>query len=491
MQISNSLQLPGKLAQKFPGAKGLLLLIPLALSVAMGVLIGRGNWIFALLLALAVPMALAFIARPIVGMVIWLLVMPLYRALPSPQLLAWAIYRILPIVILVLALLPRLVTADRKERFKIGLPEISMLLLAMIVPVTILMHGGNTSLTLIHYGDQVLMPVVMYLALRLMRLDRRDINILKWTALVIILIQTVVGFLSWVAPSVLPMEWHHLVGRRTSGTLEDPAVFTTMIMFCATLLLHEAMLRKRGWVQIVCLTAVGVSFLCVFISLERGSWLAGALVLLGMLAFYGRSIMRLLIVSAVVVLVLGGTLFSQHFGLAADRLGETSQIDDRIVVTDAMFQMIQQKPIMGWGFENLNDNIWRFYRRVGGAFIATGRFQTSHNTYLTIMTEQGAVGLLLYALPAIWLLLRSYPALIKKRAWSFEKRSLLAMLWLGLLQNFVVSNFMDMRFFVIGKMLWFMSLGLIANLLNQPEESLDTGRQLAHPGAQPETGADA
>jgi hypothetical protein len=50
---------------------------------------------------------------------------------------------------------------------------------------------------------------------------------------------------------------------------------------------------------------------------------------------------------------------------------------------------------------------------------------------------------------------------------------------------------MDMRFFVIGKMLWFMSLGLIANLLNQPEESLDTGRQLAHPGAQPETGADA
>ena len=42
---------------------------------------------------------------------------------------------------------------------------------------------------------------------------------------------------------------------------------------------------------------------------------------------------------------------------------------------------------------------------------------------------------------------------------------MLVVLWLVLLHGFVVSNFVDMRYLVIGLTLWWLTLGLVANLV--------------------------
>ncbi len=75
------------------------------------------------------------------------------------------------------------------------------------------------------------------------------------------------------------------------------------------------------------------------------------------------------------------------------------------------------------------------------------------------------MGFLLYMLPVAWLFAASLRAWRGPPQMKPARCTLLWILWLALLQHFIVSNFMDMRFFPIGLTLWWMNLGLIANLV--------------------------
>jgi len=172
----------------------------------------------------------------------------------------------------------------------------------------------------------------------------------------------------------------------------------------------------------------------------------------------------------VFIALLGGILFSTQLGMAVKRLNDKGTVDGRVVVTDAMLQMIREKPILGWGYESLNQRIKDYYRSVGGASVIYG-LTTSHNTFLTIFVELGLVGFLFYLLPVVWSLKASYPFLRH----DLRNNYLLAVIWLGALGSFAISNFMDMRFFPIGLTFWWMELGLIANLIQQHSDTHGVG----------------
>ena len=121
---------------------------------------------------------------------------------------------------------------------------------------------------------------------------------------------------------------------------------------------------------------------------------------------------------------------------------------------------------MGWGFNNYDLYYEPFIADVGDLPADLGYRVTSHNTYLTILTELGVIATFLYLFPSLWLLILS------KRAWrrvpshGFTSRRLLVMLWLVMLHMLVVTNFMDMiRFFPFGTTLWWMTQGLIASIV--------------------------
>lgn len=217
-------------------------------------------------------------------------------------------------------------------------------------------------------------------------------------------------------------------------------------------------------IRFILYIAIGLCAIFVFLSLERAAWLGGILVTIGLVILYPKVMVRLIVIGSIVMAILGTGILSTHFSLSVKRFSETSQVYDRIVIFDAMSQMFQQKPMLGWGYETLDQNIQHFYRRVGEASITTS-VVTSHNTYMTVLTELGLIGFTLYLFPVIWWLVLSFkiwPRMPKEGLWS---RSLLAGLWLVMLFNFTVSNFMDMRWFETGITLWWMILGLIANMV--------------------------
>ncbi len=469
MQASHRAQMAVSTAVQFvqgkPLATWLLVFLGLGLAPAVAILISRGQWLYAIAVALVAPGVALFCARPFIGVILWLLVLPLSSALASAEAVYWALHRIMIPCILVLAMLSRALKVGKHPAVRLGPPELAMGILAGLVPSFILLSQTNSRVPLIQYADRILIPFCMYLVMRLMDARERDLRLLQWTVLFIAISQCVIGLLSWFAPQFLPRAWiSYWQGFRTSGSLDNPNVYAVVLIFCATLLFHAAMNRKPGLVRALFLSVCGLSAICVFLSLERAAWLGAAVAIAGLLVLYPRPMLRLISIGLVVMIVLGGGLLSRQVAAASGRIGQQQQIADRVVVSDAMLQMTQIKPAFGWGYGTLNQNIQQYYQRVGDATIAKG-FVTSHNTYLTILVELGLVGFLLYLFPAVWwlvLTVRVWRRMPRAGLWS---RSLLAVLWLAALSSFIVSNLMDMRFFPIGLTLWWMMLGLIANLV--------------------------
>ena len=113
-------------------------IIPLLFSIGLGVVLGflssKGNWAYALIIALLVPLAIIFSSRPFIGVILWLLFMPLSSALPNPDMMYWLIHRILIPFTLVMSIIPRLVNTSRQPLFRLKLPDISLLMLAAYIP---------------------------------------------------------------------------------------------------------------------------------------------------------------------------------------------------------------------------------------------------------------------------------------------------------------------------------------------------------------------
>ena len=222
------------------------------------------------------------------------------------------------------------------------------------------------------------------------------------------------------------------------------------------------MIHKPGYRRYVLLSVFCLGIVSIFLSFSRGSWLGALLALLGLLALYPKHMLPIGMIFLVGAGVLGSTVLSTELSYASERLVVENTIGSRLELSNAQLKMVQVKPFFGWGFENESNFSRQFLSRPSRI---KNPNLSSHNTYLTIWVETGIVGLSLYLFPLVYWLLRvikALPRLPKNGLWS---RALLITLLLITLNQFVASNFMDMRFFSFGLTLWWITLGLIANMV--------------------------
>lgn len=442
----------------------LLILTGMSLGILVAFFIARSDWVIALSLLGIFPFVAVLSASAFSGVLLWFLVMPFISVLPNASLIYWIIYRFIPPILLLLVIFSRNVKARDYPPARMGPPELAMIILAFIVPGYILLVGTNLSVTLIRYADRILIPFCLYLVIRISAPREKQLVQLQWVALFIALSQSLVGFLSWYAPHLLPDAWQYLQGERTTGSLKDPDLYAAMLTFSGVILIHAAVNQKSKLIRLGFFLASGLCAIFAFLSLERAAWLGGVFVVIGLFLLYPKTMLRLTAVGVIAVAILGTGALSLHFALSVDRFRETSPVYDRLVIFDAMVQMVEEKPVLGWGYETLDTNIAQYYRRVGDAQLPR-RVVTSHNTYMTVLTELGLVGFMLYMFPVLWWLVLSivvWKRIPREGLWS---RPLLGIFWLALLFQFIVSNFFDMRWFEIGLALWWLTLGFIANMV--------------------------
>lgn len=463
------------LMERLP-AVGLVLMALLgggALVAAAAWLAATGRAVYILPLLLLIPVGILFLRYPYVGILIWLLVYPFFTKNSSSagSIMHWALYRLFIPGMLWFVLVSYWARVRQMPKIKFGLPDWAMLLFLVwaVGNELLLSQGGVDSFKRLY--DRAFVPFAMYWLIRFLSPTERDLTRLLPVAVVIILIQSAVGLLAWIMPERLPVEWLSTVGERTVGTLGNPAQYsTTLILFSLLLFQYGMHTRQRG-LTLALGVIFGLGFFFVYFTFSRGSWFGGTLVLLGLLVVYPRAIFRMLMLVAVATVLLSTTLLSPAFEFALERLNTERTAESRIITDAASLRMINERPLFGWGYDNYDLYNANFKQDVG-SISAAGNINTSHNTYLTIAAELGIPALVLFLLPTLWWLVQSVRVWDRLPRVGFWSRSLIALLWLALLAEFAVSNFMDMvRFNLFGSTLWWVMLALIANLLSPYIES--------------------
>jgi O-antigen ligase len=273
---------------------------------------------------------------------------------------------------------------------------------------------------------------------------------------------------------VLPSQWLSYAGERTTGSLQSVSVYTTTLIFGGLILFQQALEMRSGWKRSLFILAILSSIYAIFISFSRASWLAGVLVLMMVFLRHPRVSLRLMLVVLPIGLLVTGTLFVNQLEFAGQRLyspGSTQTALSRLPVLVAAYRMFEEKPIFGWGYDNFDRFDRTYQSRFADLVNPDEKDLTSHNTYLTILAEQGIVGLALFLAPLVWLLYRSLQVSSRLSRSGLMGREMLYLLWLVIMAYFVVNNFAPMGV-VFGLGLNWITLGFIAQIIqaNSPVE---------------------
>jgi O-antigen ligase len=457
---------------------GLPFFCALILGLLLAVLIVTENWFLACAMVFVMPVAILFNSYPWIAVMIWMLLIPfLPHGRVSPY-IYWILHRALIPFVLILTILSRMLKLRKRQPVQLNRADLATIIYTAMAILSILMTRSSPLQLLYSFYDKPFLGLVAYWFVKLFVPGEKDLKRLIPIMLVLCLAESVIGLLAWFAPQTLPSIWiFPQQGGRTTGTLGNPAVYTSTLIFLMLFLLQYAMSQKRGIVRRFLLFTFGLGMVCIFFSFSRGSWLAGGLALFALLSLYPKPITSLILIILPIMVILSNTVLADEFAYAYERLTTEQTIESRTVLAHAGKEMFLAKPFWGWGYGNYDRYDWRFMVRVGNAAPTKWDIErgTSHNTYLTILAEMGTIGFLSYYFPFLWwlrLTIKVLPRLPKGGFWS---RRLLIMMWLSVGFQLVVSQFMDMRFFIFPQTILWLTLGLIANMVQRYLEPGDVG----------------
>ena len=416
---------------------------------------------------LFVPACILFMRYPFAAVMVWLLFFPFVtRGATGIQIPIYVVlHRVIIPVTLWLVIVSFWAGIRKREVVRFGLAEFVMGISVLWAIGSIFLLGKQSDRLLIHFYDRLFIPYCMYWLIRLIAPTTEDLKRLLPVAFFTLMSQAVIGILSWFVPSTLPSQWSGGAGERVVGTFHNPAVYTSTLLFLALLILQSGTNSKSKWIRSLAVFTIGLAFFCVFISFSRGSWVGGILVLLGLIVVYRGKAIRLAAIGLIIGLILGSTLLNREVAFAYQRLMNEETAQDRLYTGARSISMIEQRPMFGWGYNNYDLYDAQFRTQIINSVVKESS-NTSHNTYLTVMAEQGIPALVFYLFPAGWWLLLSLLVWRRMPRHGFLSVTMLSLLWLVLLDHFVVSNFMDMiRFNWFGTTIWWMVLALIANLV--------------------------
>lgn len=446
------------------------LLLGLALGILLAFLIANQAWHFAVAVALAVPAIVLFAHYPFAAVMAWMLLFPYFVTTPTvtQRTIYWVLHRALIPAALGVAILRGWLGITKSRPVRLGRAELAMLVFLGWTLAGISAWNRSPVEAAIGFYDRLFVPFCAYWLIRVTAPTEKDLKRFLWVALSTLVPQCVIALFAWFAPQALPPQWILRTGR-TVGSLANPAVYTSTLLFLALLLFQYAMNSRTKGIRYLLVVTLGLAISCVFLSFSRGSWLGCLTILLGLILIYPKTTLRLMIILVALVYVLSGSILADAVAWGSERLtGEASQgtVESRLITNNALLGMIRTKPLLGWGYLNSGLHIQQFMTQVGNTPAIEGYDVSSHNTYLTMMADLGMIGFFLYVFPALWWLMLSIRVRRLMPGQGFWSWRLLAMLWLLLLHMFIVTNFMDMvRTHPFGTTVWWIALGLIASMV--------------------------
>lgn len=441
-------------------------------GLVLGYLVLEGLWYIGVVIVAALPALILIHRHPFLAVLIWLLVTPflLHTETNYLRYVYWILHRGLPPLALMILILSDGLQMRRRPLPRLGPAEVAMAGYMLASMLSIALQNGNPVAMFYLFYDRIIVAMCLYLLIRLSEPTDVEMRWLLGVAAFIVLTQSAVGVLSQFVPGVLPSTWMENAGARTVGTLINPAIYTIALMFGALILIHAAQHVTSRWLRVLFALCFLLAVYCTFISFSRASWLAGGVV--GVLVFlaYPRFTVKLGLVVVPLGLLLAGVLLADQIAWARERIYSAeaeNSANSRLPIMVGAYNMFLEKPVVGWGYGNFDLYDRSFYGVLLGSN-GDNRDHASHNYFLTILAEQGLLGLSLYLFPMAYWLVRSARRYGDMPRAGLRSRKLLWMLWLVILFHVIVSNFINM-IVIYGLGIWWITLGLIGYLVQDGE----------------------
>lgn len=282
--------------------------------------------------------------------------------------------------------------------------------------------------------DQLLPMFVFFVVLNSVR-DRRGI---VW---MIIAMSLPLPYMFHVFRSQLSwfMSWHfademRLVGGTFMklGSNEISAFYAAYTLVLAALFYYIKNLRVR----VVLAVLLGLNLYCLLYSQSRGSWLA----FLGGLAIMGWCFNKKAAVAAGVAIIISSSALLTIFPVSVQERFSTIFVEEgeerdrsaesRFILWEVAFKKYKDSPVFGIGFHSFHH-------------VNPYEGKDTHNYFVKVLTEQGAVGLLIL-LVIFWRSLAASRSLFERASDPLFKALGLGML--GCITAFVIGNMFGDRF---------------------------------------------
>jgi O-antigen ligase len=193
-------------------------------------------------------------------------------------------------------------------------------------------------------------------------------------------------------------------------------------------------------------------------TLTRGPILATAVATVLVLVFGHKRLIGVAVTLSTVIAIFALWPSIRATTVYQERGADTTTVRVRSGLQDWSLQLAEQKPVFGWGYGSF-DRVKNTSQlaAAGGMSITYLLESTSHNTYLTMLVETGAVGLLLYVLPFLILAGRGAARARARSPDSWIIAGTIASLFVIVLSAVTL----DLRFFSFAQMLPWVLLGIL------------------------------
>jgi O-antigen ligase len=329
---------------------------------------------------------------------------------------------------------------------------------------SIAMQSPDPAAQAILFADRWIAPICLYLLIRLVQPSLRELRWLAPLALVMLVIEAPLAVATLTIPDALPPEW--IKQTRGTGSFGDADVLGTAMAFYGVILLWAGTIAQRRWHRVGSVVAFVLAMVIMFLTFSRANWLAGLMVLAACAWIFRERLVSLLFIGPAVVIVLVATgLLAGPLAFAQERLhSEESQTSalERLPVAVAAVRMFGARPITGWGYGNF-DTYSRDFQDTVGNLVTAEKDHASHNLFLTIAAEQGAVGLITFLGPTVVWARRSLRA---RGRMPRDALRFTAGLWLIIASFYLVNSFSVMKSaYGLGE--WWIALALIGTTVDR------------------------
>jgi O-antigen ligase len=428
-------------AMSFPWTTLLLVFLAPLLGVFVGYGISREDYLIVGIIVAIIPVGLFLLRRPFDMLIIWLLISPCFviTVTRTARLIYWVTHRAMIPLTTVVILISLLV----QKRLRFDWIDLSILAYLLLNIFSIFYHYPNHPLPEIYeVYDTVVIGATLFWLLRMIRPDEAQLKRLAFASIFVVLFHAGISVMQNIpgAHTILPDAWMAMKLRsgRSPGVFKGvPDLGATLI----TLLLiaaHYAFHTRRALPRLLCAIAAVLATVSLLLGFSRATWLGSAFVAVLLYLSYPRVRPYILLTALIIALVLSANVFAHFSDFALERLQQQNTVDSRFISNVAHINMIQAKPVFGWGVGNYNRYHMQFVERAGGVAVTDAHI-SSHNTFLSMTVELGLVGLFLYFAPWFSLLGKSVVAYKRFPREIFCGRYLLLGIWLGIFFWFVVA----------------------------------------------------